>query len=140
MADRDARETCVLLTSEPRGETVETMAAANELSRQLDEMQYANGDGPCLEALRSGTPVYAPVMAEETRWGEYPKLAVDHGVLSMLSLPLAPQGKTIGALNLYATVPQAFSDSGGEGALCELFAGQAGVTVAGSQRHSRNSS
>ena len=116
------------------GDGVSTVAAANELSRQLDEMQYSNGDGPCLQALRDGVPVRVTAMTEETRWGEYPQRAADHGVLSMLSLPLAPRGKTIGALNLYATVPHAFTDPA-ERALCELFAGQAAVTLAGAQRH-----
>ena len=134
LATRTISSTASCSVSVTRGETVETVAAANELSRQLDEMQYTNGDGPCLEALREGTAVYAAALPQETRWGQYPQLAVDHGVLSMLSLPLAPQGKTIGALNLYATVAHAFDD-GSDRALCELFAGQAGVTVAGSQRH-----
>ena len=111
-----------------------TPAAANQLAEQLDELQYANGDGPCLEVLRDGTPAKVEAMTVETRWGQYPQLALDHGVLSMLSLPLAPQGKTIGALNLYATVAHGFDDDS-QRAIAELFAGQAAVTLAGAQRH-----
>jgi GAF domain-containing protein len=120
----------ITVDDEGRGSTV---AAANELARQLDELQYANGNGPCLQALQDGTAVSVANMAAEDRWGEYPQLAVRHGVLSSLSLPLAPAGKTLGALNMYATVAGGFEDEAMR-ALAELFAGQAGVTLAGSRR------
>src|SRR5687768_10908996 len=48
-------------------------------------------------------------MRSDQRWPEYAQSVAAHGVLSSLSVPLAFQGATIGALNTYARRPRAFS-------------------------------
>jgi serine phosphatase RsbU (regulator of sigma subunit) len=113
-----------------------TAAAANELATQLDELQYSRGDGPCLQALHAGRPVRVDAMAEESRWTDYPRRALDHGVLSSLSLPLALDRPASAAMNLYATVTGGFADDTTQ-AIAELFAGQAAATLNNAARYRR---
>jgi transcriptional regulator with GAF, ATPase, and Fis domain len=84
-----------------------TVATSDELTRQLDELQYAEGDGPCLEALSTGVPVFVTDMATETRWAPYPEYALEIGACSSMSYPLISGETSIGALNLYRSESQA---------------------------------
>jgi hypothetical protein len=82
-----------------------TPASSDELSLQLDELQYAGGEGPCLEALATAVPVFVADMAAEVRWGAYPRYALQVGARSSMSYPLISGTAAIGALNLYAFEP-----------------------------------
>lgn len=84
-----------------------TVAATDELTQRLDEGQYANADGPCLEALSTGVPVLVTDMTTETRWPPYPAEAAALGARSSMSYPLVTGDQVIGALNLYAFEPGA---------------------------------
>lgn len=86
-----------------------TVASSDARAMQLDEVQYAGGDGPCLQTLRTGQAVSVPDLTDETRWGDYPTHAMTHGVRSSLSLPLIADGTPTGALNLYAAQPDVFT-------------------------------
>ena len=80
-----------------------TVASSDDLAAQLDELQYAHGSGPCLEALRSGERIVVTDMATEHRWGDYGPRAAALGARSSLSYPMRAGGTVLGALNLYAT-------------------------------------
>jgi transcriptional regulator with GAF, ATPase, and Fis domain len=79
-----------------------TVVATDELTLRLDERQYHDDRGPCLEALRSGIPVLVTDMTTETRWAPYPSQAAQLGARSSMSYPLITGEQVIGALNLYA--------------------------------------
>jgi GAF domain-containing protein len=100
-----------------------TVSYTGELAARGDERQYELDDGPCLEAMRSGQVVAVDDMAEEGRWGDYPRRAVEAGVRSSLSLPLTVGEAGRGALNLYSSRPQAFSDT--DERIARVWAGQA---------------
>lgn len=87
-----------------------TVASGGPLASHLDEVQYGADDGPCLEAMRTGRRVEAVDFATERRWGSYPAHAVSYGARSSLSMPLSVNGRSRGALNLYAVEPHAFDD------------------------------
>jgi GAF domain-containing protein len=109
LATRAARETdhrCGITVRGEHGRPY-TVATSDKLTRELDELQYAEGDGPCLEALATGVPVFVTDMATETRWAPYPGYAVDIGAGSSMSYPLISGETSIGALNLYGSHPQA---------------------------------
>jgi GAF domain-containing protein len=99
-AAHDTRHRCGITVRSEDGHTF-TAASSDELSRQLDELQYEEGDGPCLEALTSSVPVFVTDMANEPRWGRYPKRAAEIGARSSMSYPLVTGEQAIGALNLY---------------------------------------
>lgn len=83
-------------------------AASDEWARCLDEMQYVEHEGPCLDAARTGNTFRLRDLAQEQRWPAYVPRALAAGVRSVLSLPLAAEGRLIGALNLYSRSPDAF--------------------------------
>lgn len=87
-----------------------TVASSDSLALALDEAQYERGEGPCLEAMRTGTVVAVTDITTERRWGGYPAHAQAHGVDSSLSLPLTAAGRNLGALNLYSSQPHACDD------------------------------
>ena len=100
-----------------------TAAASSELASQVDELQYGRGNGPCLQALRTGQIVTVTDLAADDRWGDYRLHAIAHGVAASLSVPLTVDHATLGALNLYSTEAHTFTDA--EVRRVTAFAGQA---------------
>lgn len=93
------------------GRSVETPAATDPLVRDVDRLQYATGQGPCLAAaVERHRAVRVDDLGTDRRWPEFSAAAADLGVRSMLSLQLFTGAETIGALNLYAAAPHAFGD------------------------------
>ncbi|NYJ05508.1 GAF and ANTAR domain-containing protein [Petropleomorpha daqingensis] len=86
-----------------------TAAYSGEMALAADELQYEEGYGPCMDAARGGVVLRVDDMRTEQRWPQYVPRVVEQGVRSSLSIPLPYQGESIGALNNYATVPEAFS-------------------------------
>nr|WP_126932051.1 GAF and ANTAR domain-containing protein [Streptomyces sp. NP10] len=95
------------ITLERLGRPV-TVSSVGASATKLDEAQYGQDDGPCLQAMRTGEEVSVPDTLRESRWADYPAYAAVCGARSSLSLPIAPHSHTAGALNLYAPVPHAF--------------------------------
>ena len=91
-----------------------TIASSGQLATQLDENQYAEGQGPCLHAARSGEVTEITDTRTEVRWGDYASRAAEHGCLSSLSIPLLidEEAQVCGALNVYARQADAFDDAG----------------------------
>ena len=92
-----------------RGDEAFTAAHHGEMALAADELQYARGSGPCMDAGRGGVPLRVDDMRTEKRWPDYTAHVLDVGVRSSLSVPLPYQGTSIGALNVYSSVPEAFS-------------------------------
>ncbi|WDF33073.1 GAF and ANTAR domain-containing protein [Arthrobacter agilis] len=89
-----------------------TVASSSDVVRQLDELQYAYGDGPCLTAARTQTPMCVDDSSSDHRWSDYFAAISAHGVQSILAIPIPLDGQAACALNLYATAPRSFgSDS-----------------------------
>jgi GAF domain-containing protein len=95
-------------------------ATSNDLAAQVDEIQYDADEGPCLDAMRTGALIQVDDLSQDDRWHRYRPHAVAHGIVSSLSLPLIVDGESLGALNLYSTVPAAFA--GPQRAPAEAFA------------------
>lgn len=117
-----------------------TVAAVDELTVRLDERQYEDGRGPCLEALAQGVPVLVTDMATETRWVPFPAQAVQLGARSSMSFPLRTGDDVIGALNMYAFEPLA-PDVGLQaraGQLADRAAGALAVGLRLADEHAQN--
>jgi GAF domain-containing protein len=87
-----------------------TVASSDQLASQVDELQYAAGTGPCLQAMDTQQVVLVTDLGTEDRWGDYRLHAISQGVRSSLSVPI-PGTVTgaAGALNLYSRFPGAFT-------------------------------
>jgi len=105
-----------------------TAAFAGQLALDLDETQYQDGFGPCLEVAQSAGIVTVPDMAAETRWPAFARQALAAGVRSSLSVALPLQEAVLGALNIYATQPAVFNQAAIE--MARTFAGYAAVAIA----------
>lgn len=112
-----------------------TVASSNALAGNVDEVQYEEHSGPCLEALQTGQMVLVESLETDTRWPTYAVRALDHGIRSSMSIPLVVDAETTGALNLYATTPAAFGPR--EHELAGFFAEQATAALSLVIRHAR---
>jgi GAF domain-containing protein len=87
-----------------------TVAHFGDMALAADELQYAHGYGPCMDAGRGGVLLRVDDMRTEERWPDYVTHVVEATpVRSSLSVPLPYQGSSIGALNNYSTQPDAFA-------------------------------
>jgi GAF domain-containing protein len=105
-----------------------TAASTSEMASDLDRTQYALGYGPSLAAAEAGQLVSLTDTRIDDRWPEFARSATDHGVLSMLSVPLPVQRQVIGSLNMYAVESGSFSKE--IIGLAERFGAYAAVAIA----------
>ena len=102
-------------------------AASGPWALALDELQFAEQEGPCLNCLREGSVLRSRDLGADERFPSYGPRAAERGARSALSLPLAADVRTVGALNLYSRRPDAFDrDALGLG---ELLAAHAALAV-----------
>ena len=80
-----------------------TVASSDARAPMVDEEQYHVGEGPCLEALRTGQPVDVADQGSDERWAAYAARARERGVRSSLSLPLLVDGRSLGRSTSTAT-------------------------------------
>ncbi|MFF5175650.1 GAF and ANTAR domain-containing protein [Micromonospora sp. NPDC000089] len=120
-----ARDVSVTLI---RGRAARTVTSTGELALRLDEWQYEQQHGPCLDASASGDHISVPDMAAEERWPVWAQRARAAGVASSLSIGLPIQQSVVGALNIYGDVPHAFDAAAV--AAADGFAAYAAVALA----------
>ena len=132
--DAVASATAAGITLLDERELPTTRVWTDELSPAIDQAQYADGTGPCLDAYREGRVIRVDdTRTAADRWPGYGAAAVERGVLSTLSLPLRAAGDTFGALNLYATHERAFDAVDESDA--EMFATQVSVVLANARAY-----
>jgi GAF domain-containing protein len=117
------------------GDRATTTAATNDTTLQLDGAQYRDGEGPCLQAARTGQVVRVEDMTTDNRFPRFAAEAMRLGINSSLSMPLIVEGALIGALNLYGKHVKAFEEHSERLASC--FARQASATLANAEIHDR---
>ncbi|HEU5469522.1 MAG TPA: GAF and ANTAR domain-containing protein [Actinophytocola sp.] len=83
------------------------LAATDARARQLEELQFALDEGPCVEASRGDHPVLHPELTASgsARWPRYGVAALDAGVHAIFSFPLRVGAVRIGVLDLYRDTP-----------------------------------
>jgi hypothetical protein len=73
----------------------------------LAELQFALGEGPCIQACASSMPVLVPDLAVEAagRWPMFAPAAVEAGIRAEFSLPLSVGPRGIGTFDLCRDEP-----------------------------------
>lgn len=93
----------------PRQGTLSTVAASNDVVREMDTDQYESGEGPCVDAALQGERFHITSLDVETRWPEFVPRARARGIRSIMSTPLMNDHTTLGALNIYSRTVDAFA-------------------------------
>src|SRR5687768_3448817 len=56
----------------------------NEVTKRVDEWQYATCEGPCLSAMEDGKSYLSCALRTETRWQDFARMAIKEGVHGVL--------------------------------------------------------
>jgi hypothetical protein len=88
----------------------ESVGTTSETVRQVDDVQYATGSGPCIDAALDSAVYVTGNLRDDPRWPLFGKRAADDfGILSMLSFRMYFEDDDyIAALNLYSPERDAF--------------------------------
>ncbi len=125
-----------LLRAGPGRHEVAALAASHPFVAEIDEIQYETvNEGPCITAALDRRTVRSGSLGGESLWPHFGPRVGRLGVHSVLSLPLLISERTVGAINVYARMKDAFDERAVE--LGELFASPAAVAVHNAQVLSR---
>jgi GAF domain-containing protein len=105
----------------------DTMGASGTFVREVDEIQYRLGEGPCISAAAEGSTRSSSALGEDAAWPTFGPQAAAIGIHSALSLPLITNNEVIGALNVYAHDRNAFDEYSRQ--MGEQFAGPAAIAI-----------
>jgi putative methionine-R-sulfoxide reductase with GAF domain len=112
-------------------------AWSSDLVRQVEELEYELGEGPCLQIIREQAQVeIADLRVGSSPWPRFAARALDMGIGSMLAFRLFATEETLGALDLYSSRPGAFDEAAR--AFGGVFAAHAALALAGAQVHEQD--
>jgi GAF domain-containing protein len=111
------------ITLRKRRGRVETIAATDETVEAVDAVQYAVGEGPCLDATFEDGNVVVSDVLHDPRWPRWGARAAELGVGAAMAIRLHTPHETLGALNLYSASRGVFDDEAVDIAL--IFAAHA---------------
>jgi transcriptional regulator with GAF, ATPase, and Fis domain len=109
----------------------DTIVKSAPFVREVDDIQYGLGEGPCISAAAVGRPMRSGSLGGDHRWPRFGGRVGRLGVHSVLSLPLISAGQVVGAMNVYAHAKDAFDERAEH--LGELFAVPAAIAVQNAQ-------
>lgn len=95
------------ITLREKGHT-RSLGTTDPAADACDELQYELGEGPCLSAIADDEAYLIEDVAHDERWPRWGPTAAELGAGSILSVRLADDKHTLGALNMYARRAGAF--------------------------------
>jgi GAF domain-containing protein len=109
----------------------DTIVKSAPFVREIDDIQYGLGEGPCISAASQGVPMRSGSLGGDPRWPRFGPRAGRLGVHSVLSLPLISADAAVGAMNVYAHARDAFDERSER--LGQLYAVPAAIAVQNAQ-------
>lgn len=85
-----------------------TAAYTTARTLEIDGIQYAVGDGPCLDAYRHKRENCVNISEGHDRWPAFVEQVAAYGYEALFAVPLISGDEALGALNLYARRTGAF--------------------------------
>jgi len=79
--------------------------ASDRVSQEVEDLQFALGEGPALDAFRLAAPALEPSLAASSRWPFFGPQALELGVEAVFSFPLQVGVICLGAVNLFRDSP-----------------------------------
>lgn len=114
-------------------ENITSQAPTSEVPDHIDAIQMAENQGPCLDAAYEEQMVKVPDLNTEQRWPAFSsRAAAETKARGMLTFQLFVEDDNLGALNLYSTQPNAFTEESEHIGL--LVAAHAAVAFADSRQ------
>lgn len=113
---------------------VETGAASHDVVRAGDAAQYEVREGPCLQAMQDAATYLVHDTVIDPRWPRWGRRAEQLGLRSVIGVRLLDDGDTMGALNLYAGHPHAFTEP--DVGVAEVYAAHASVALGAAREES----
>jgi hypothetical protein len=104
---REAPEVSLTLVE---GERAWTAATSGPVALHLDEQQYGNRSGPCLDAALYGEVVQVTMDGPDQPYPDFRRAAQGKAVTHSLSIGLSTGDQVLGALNVYSSTGRPFSD------------------------------
>jgi hypothetical protein len=92
----------------------ETVWATGETAHHLEEMQLVTGQGPVVESMSSGAPVFAADFAQPTsrsRWPAFAPMALETAGRAAFAFPLRGSRSWVGTLSVYRVEPGELSSA-----------------------------
>jgi GAF domain-containing protein len=114
---------------------LETKAATDKLVRDLDEIQYDVGEGPCVYAIGSAAVVRVNDARHDKRWPLFMPRALRLGLRAQLGVRMFADEQVLGGLNLYSTSVDVISDEALD--IAEMFATQAAIALGRTRRETQ---
>lgn len=86
------------------------VAGSDESAVRYERLQTTLGEGPCLAAYRTDTPISIPDLRIDGRFTRFAELALAEGLVAVFTFPLRNDDRCLGALDLYRTTPGLLDD------------------------------
>jgi GAF domain-containing protein len=100
-----AADSAGILLADSRG-ALRVVASTDERTEWTELMQLQADEGPCLDCVRTATPVNVDDLAATTRWPRLTAVLAGRTTFrSVHALPMRLRGQAIGALNLFHSRP-----------------------------------
>jgi GAF domain-containing protein len=104
-------EAAGLMLAAPEGD-LRVVASSSEEMRLVELFEIQSQEGPCPDTYRTGEPsVNQDLTADNPGWSNFAPVALKAGFRSVHALPMRLRGVTIGALNLFRTLPGELDES-----------------------------
>lgn len=87
-----------------------TLASSDPVAEQADSLQYALGEGPCVEIADTGGWLRSGDVGADSRYPAWGPQAAGLGIGSLLAVAVTDRDGPLGALNLYSARTGAFAD------------------------------
>lgn len=101
---------CAVTLKREKQPTV-TLAGNTAEAKALDEVQAAYGEGPCIEAMKTGEVQLVRNVATDPRWRDYLEAIQAVGQSSVLAMPLTLDDNARAALNYFSRTEDAFDET-----------------------------
>lgn len=113
-------------------DAITTVGTSGDVAFALDAIQYETRQGPCLDAINKEASWFRiDEMSNDSRWPAFSSKAAQHGFESLMAFTMRVDQETLGALNLYARIPNAFGEDDVDNGA--IFAAHAAVALTRAQ-------
>jgi transcriptional regulator with GAF, ATPase, and Fis domain len=95
-----------------------TVAASDQIARQVDFLERTTGDGPCLDAIEDDAPQVEPDLTTSTSWPRLaPRVIAETPVRGAMGFRILVDRRKVGALNLFSDAANQFDTVSAERAI-----------------------